>query len=155
MDKQNREGSGKMPAAPKTEFVNGGPFAEVSQGGFIPERGGNLRDHDGCRPNKEAIAATEHYDGDFGIQSPITGPSGLASGGSPTAGSGGPLNSINNPQPSSSAPVNGSSPGGGGVMTNLTKPRSGGVGSSGGKMPVKRPGGGRSGNRVPILGNRG
>lgn len=40
--------------------------ASVEQGGFSRERGGNLRDHDGCRANPKALAATVHYDGDYG-----------------------------------------------------------------------------------------
>lgn len=40
---------------------------EVPQIGFSSERGGSLRDHNGCCADPKAIAATEHYDGDYGI----------------------------------------------------------------------------------------
>lgn len=57
-----------MPAAGKTEFVGGSPInSSVSQGGFSAERGGNLRDHNGCKASEAAIKATTHYDGDYGI----------------------------------------------------------------------------------------
>lgn len=78
MNKQNREGIGKMPPAPKSEFVNGSPInSAVSQGGFTREKGGNLRDHDGCKAGP-GIKATTHYDGDYGISG---AGSGMASGG--------------------------------------------------------------------------
>lgn len=38
---------------------------EASQGGFTVEKGGNLRDHSGCKADPKAIAATVHYDGDY------------------------------------------------------------------------------------------
>ncbi len=59
-----------MPPAPKSEFVNGSPInSAVSQGGFTREKGGNLRDHDGCKAGP-GIKATTHYDGDYGINNP-------------------------------------------------------------------------------------
>jgi len=42
--------------------------SSTPQGGFSKEKGGNLRDHDGCKANAKAISATVHYDGDYGAK---------------------------------------------------------------------------------------
>lgn len=89
MNKQNRSGMGGAPAPEKTEFVGGSPInSAVPQGGFTKERGGNLRDHNGMKANPAAIAATEHYDGDYGVGSlgGGSGPKTIISGQSGTAG---------------------------------------------------------------------
>lgn len=52
------------------KFIIDPIHAAVQQGGFSPEKGGNLRDHDGCYPNEAAIASTTHYDGDYGSDRP-------------------------------------------------------------------------------------
>lgn len=42
--------------------------SSVKQGGFSQEKGGNLRDHDGCKANCAGVMATKHYDGDYGVK---------------------------------------------------------------------------------------
>lgn len=42
------------------------------QRGFSPEKGGNLRDHNGCKAGI-GVVATAHYDGDFGVKDVLAG----------------------------------------------------------------------------------
>lgn len=65
--------------------------AAVPQGGFSKEKGGNLRDHNGCVQGP-GTASTTHYDGDYGSTPPIMTPPVMAGGaGSDSAVGGGGL----------------------------------------------------------------
>lgn len=91
------------------EFINDPIHGAVSQGGFTREKGGNLRDHDGCKAGA-GFTATEHYDGDFGIKaSPgSTGPIGVATGGP------GGMGSLGSKQPPMASKIAGSTASGAG-----------------------------------------
>ena len=59
------------------EFVQDPIHAATLQGGFSREKGGNLRDHDGCKAGPGTMSTT-HYDGDYGPTPPTL--AGAASG---------------------------------------------------------------------------